>query len=139
MICSIYVRTLRLKTKLTIQLHSLVLPTLIVISELQITSNKLFTWFNNNHMKVIPHFWKKSTSFEFKNSEKSLFWWNLVDSNSIEKLLGIHIDSGLTFDEHIFSICNKIGNKINVLSILVNYMSFDKTLEFSHWHLHVFT
>ena len=27
-----------------------------VISELQITSNKLFTWFNNNHMKVIPHF-----------------------------------------------------------------------------------
>ena len=110
-----------------------------VISELQITSNKLFTWFNNKHMKVIPHFWKKSTSFEFKNSEKSLFWWNLVDSNSIEKLLGIHIDSGLTFDEHIFSICNKIGNKINVLSILVNYMSFDKTLEFSHWHLHVFT
>ena len=110
-----------------------------VISELQITSNKLFTWFNNKHMKVIPHFWKKSTSFEFKNSEKSLFWLNLVDSNSIEKLLGIHIDSGLTFDEHIFSICNKIGNKINVLSILVNYMSFDKTLEFSHWHLHVFT
>ena len=110
-----------------------------VISELQITSNKLFTWFNNKHMKVIPHFWKKSTSFEFKNSEKSLFWWNLVDSNSIEKLLGIQIDSGFTFDEHIFSICNKIGKKINVLSILVNYMSFDKTLEFSHWHLHVFT
>ena len=110
-----------------------------VISELQITSNKLFTWFNNNHMKVIPHFWKKSTSFDFKNSEKSLFWWNLVDSNSIEKLLGIQIDSGFTFDEHIFSICNKIGKKINVLSILVNYMSFDKTLEFSHWHLHVFT
>ena len=110
-----------------------------VISELQITSNKLFTWFNNNHMKVIPHFWKKSTSFEFKNSEKSLFWWNLVDSNSIEKLLGIQIDSGFTFDEHIFSICNKIVKKINVLSILVNYMPFDKTLEFSHWHLHVFT
>ena len=110
-----------------------------VISELQITSNKLFTWFNNNHMKVIPHFWKKSTSFEFKNSEKSLFWWNLVDSNSIEKLLGIQIDSGFTFDEHIFSICNKIGKKINVLSILVNYMPFDKTLEFNHWHLHVFT
>ena len=110
-----------------------------VISELQITSNKLFTWFNNNHMKVIPHFWKKSTSFEFKNSEKSLFWWNLVDSNPIEKLLGIQIDSGFTFDEHIFSICNKIGKKINVLSILVNYMPFDKTLEFSHWHLHVFT
>ena len=110
-----------------------------VISELQITSNKLFTWFNNKHMKVIPHFWKKSTSFEFKNSEKSLFWWNLVDSNSIEKLLGIQIDSGFTFDEHIFSICNKIGKKINVLSILVNYMPFDKTLEFSHWHLHVFT
>ena len=25
-----------------------------VISELQITANKLFTWFNNNHMKANP-------------------------------------------------------------------------------------
>ena len=52
----------------------------------------------------------------------------MVESSSIEKLLGIQIDSDLTFDEHISSICNKVGKKINVLSRLVNYMSLDKHL-----------
>ena len=37
------------------------------------------------------------------------------------------VDSDLTFDKHISFICNnKVGKKINVLSRLVNYMSFDK-------------
>ena len=42
-----------------------------VIFELQITASKLFTWFDNNHMKVNP---EKSN---LQNSEKSLFWWSL--------------------------------------------------------------
>ena len=50
----------------------------------------------------------------------------MVESSSTEKLLGIQIDSELTFDMHISSLSNKVGNKINVLSRLVNYMSFDK-------------
>ena len=44
----------------------------IVFSELQITASKLFIWFNNNHMKANPE--KNIPSFEFQNSEKSLFW-----------------------------------------------------------------
>ena len=44
-----------------------------VISELQITASKLFTWFNNNLMKSNPE--KNLPSFEFQNSEKS-FWWS---------------------------------------------------------------
>ena len=39
-------------------------------------------------------------------------------------MLGIQIDFDLTFDEHISTICNKVGK--NVLSRLVNYISFDK-------------
>ena len=50
----------------------------------------------------------------------------MVESSSTEKLLGPQINSGLTFDQHFFSICNKVGKKINVLSHLVNYMLFDK-------------
>ena len=50
----------------------------------------------------------------------------MVESSSIERLLEIQIDSGLSFDEHISSICNKVGKKINVVSCIVNYMSFDK-------------
>ena len=48
----------------------------------------------------------------------------LVESSSTEKLLGIQTD--LTFDEQISSVCNKEGKKLIVLSRLVNYMSFDK-------------
>ena len=61
-----------------------------------------------------------------KTPKKAYFGGALVESSSTEKLLGIKIDSDLTFDEHISSICNKVAKKINVLSRLVNYMSLDK-------------
>ena len=64
--------------------------------------------------------------FKLKNFEKSFFGGVLVESSSTEKLLRIQIDSDLTFDEYISSICNKVAKKINVLSRLVNYMSLDK-------------
>ena len=53
---------------------------------------------------------------------KAYFGGALVESSSTEKF----IDFDLTFDEHISSICNKVGKKINVLSCLVNYMSSNK-------------
>ena len=61
-----------------------------------------------------------------KIPKKAYFDGALVESSSTEKLLGIQIDSDLTFDEHISSICKKVGKKINLLSRLVNHMSFDK-------------
>ena len=57
---------------------------------------------------------------------KKLIGRALVESSSTEKLLGIQIVSNLTFNEHIPSICNKVGKKVNVLSRLVNYMTFEK-------------
>ena len=61
-----------------------------------------------------------------KIPKKPYFVGALVESSSTAKLLGIKTDSDLTFDEHISFICNEEGKKINVLSRLVNYMSFDK-------------
>ena len=61
-----------------------------------------------------------------KTPKKAYFCGALIESISTEKLLGIQIDSDLTFDEHLSSICNKIVQKINVLSRLVNYVSLDK-------------
>ena len=95
-----------------------------VISELQITASKLFTWFDNNHMKANPE--KSHLLLSSKTPKKAYFGGALVESSSTEKLLGIQIDSDLTFDEHISSICNKVSKKIYLLSRLVNYMSFDK-------------
>ena len=91
-----------------------------VISELQITASILFTWFDNNHMKANPQ--QSRILLSSKTSKKAYFGETLVESGSTEKLLGIKIDSHLTFDKHISSICNKAAKKINVLSRLVNYM-----------------
>ena len=46
-----------------------------VISELQITARKLFTWFNNNHIKANPE--KSHLPLSPKTLKKSLLWWNL--------------------------------------------------------------
>ena len=48
------------------------------------------------------------------NVEKSHLLLNggaMVEWSSTEKLLGIQIDSDLTFDKHISYICNKVGRK----------------------------
>ena len=81
----------------------------IVISELQITASNLFTWFDNNHMKDNPE--KSHLLLSFKILKKAYFGGALIESSSTEKLLKIQIDSDLTFDEHISSICNKVGKK----------------------------
>ena len=67
---------------------------------------------------------KKPPSFTFQNSEKNLFWWSLGRIKFNWRI--DQIDSDLTFDKHLFSICNKVAKKINVLNRLVNYMSLDK-------------
>ena len=98
-----------------------------VISELQITASKRFTGFDNNHMKANRE--KSHLFLSSKTQKKASFGGALVESNSTEKLLGIQTDFDLTFDEHVTSICNKPGKKINVLSRLVNYMSLDRRLK----------
>ena len=80
------------------------LPTLI---QLQITASKLFyglttiTWKPTN----------KKPPLSSKTPKKAYFGGALVESSSTEKLLVIQIDSALTFDDHISSICNKVGKK----------------------------
>ena len=67
---------------------------------------------SNNHMKA-------------NHIPQAYFGGALVELCSTEKSHGIQIDSDPTFDVHIFSLCNKAGKKIHVLSCFVNYMSFD--------------
>ena len=44
-------------------------------------------------------------------------------SSSYEKLLGILIDSDLSFDKHIKSSCRKAGQKLNSLARISNYVT----------------
>ena len=55
--------------------------------------------------------WKKPPFLSSKAPKKAYFGGAFVESSSTEKLLGIQTDSGLTFDEHISSVCNKVSKK----------------------------
>ena len=46
-----------------------------VISKLQITASKFFTWFGNIHMKANPE--KSHILLSSETTKKSLFWWGL--------------------------------------------------------------
>ena len=62
-----------------------------VVFELQITACKFFTWFDNNHMKANSE--KSHLLLSSKTPKKAYFGGDLVESNPIEKLLGIRSDS----------------------------------------------
>ena len=53
------------------------------------------------------------------NIENEKIW----ESNK-QKLLGLDIDRNLNFNEHVSSLCRKVGNKLSVLARLSNFMSF---------------
>ena len=44
------------------------------------------------------------------------------------KLLGIEIDSKLTFNKHVETLCSKVNNKISAFSRLNNYISREQAL-----------
>ena len=50
---------------------------------------------------------KKFQSMILKRSGNSNAHTIEIDGNKIDDLLGIHIDNKLTFDDHIFTLCNK--------------------------------
>ena len=49
-----------------------------------------------------------------------------IESSNSEKLLGVTIDSKLSFDDHITILCRKTSQKLHALSRVASYMSFDK-------------
>ena len=72
------------------------------------------------------------------NSSKSHFLISPCEMNSIqiqnsyikasssEELLGIKIDSNLTFHHHIISLCSKANKKLSALSKVSKHMGINK-------------
>ena len=50
----------------------------------------------------------------------------LLKTSTKETLLGILIDSELSFDQHISSICSKASKKLHALGCIATFMSFSK-------------
>ena len=94
------------------------------IEFLEPTINSIFAWFRNkelivnsgkNYFLVSPY---QKISLKILDST--------VESSPCEELLGITVDSELTFHKHIISICSKPNQKPNALARIIKYLSIDK-------------
>ena len=51
---------------------------------------------------------------------------NTIESEMKQELLGITIDSNLSFEEHASNICKKASQKLNALARISSYMDIQK-------------
>ena len=95
-----------------------------VIQKLKFITNNFFERFKNNHMKASADkchllvtrdtdVTAKIGEFDVKNSRE-------------EKLLGVKIDSKLSFENHVSSLCKKASQKLHALARVVNFMDLAK-------------
>ena len=95
-----------------------------VVNNLEHFSTILFKWLNNNYMKVNTG---KSHLLLSGNSRATATIDNsYIESEDQQVLLGITIDSNLTFENHINSICKKASQKLNALARIAPYMNIQK-------------
>ena len=61
---------------------------------------------------------------------KDSYPWNIndltINSENSEKLLGIEIDTKLSFEQRISTLCNKASNQLNVIRRIQKYKGFNE-------------
>ena len=91
-----------------------------VTNKLEHATDVMLNWFNSNLMQANPNKFHYIL-FNRNNSNEinSICVRNMIlESKSDVKLLGVHIDSKLSFDLHVSEICKRAGRKLNVLGRL---------------------
>ena len=96
----------------------------LAIEELETSSSILFKWLQNNYMKVNTD---KSHLLLSRNvSLTSNIDNKLIESENEQVLLGVTIDSNLSFEKHINNLCKKASQKLNPLARISGYITFRK-------------
>ena len=90
-----------------------------VFNNLEHLLSILFKWLNGNYMKV-----NTGRSHLLVSSAK--IDNDYIGSEKEQVLLGITIDSNLTFENRINNICKRASQKLNALARVVPYMSMQK-------------
>ena len=97
-----------------------------LIGKLEHDSLPSIEWFNSNflklnagkcHLVISGH---KYESVWAKVGETKIWEENRV------KLLGVDIDSKLSFKNHVSSLCTKAGRKLTALTLLVSFLTIEK-------------
>ena len=95
-----------------------------VSENLEKSSAILFKWLKDNYMKINTD---KSHLIMSGNAKVTAnIDGNFIESENQQELLGILIDSNLTFDDHITNICKKVSQKLNALTRVSTYMDIPK-------------
>ena len=95
-----------------------------VVNNLEHLSSILFKWLNDNYMKVNTG--KSHLLVSGNVRSKAKIDNNYIESEKEQVLLGIKIDSNLTFENHINNICKKASQKLNALARVAPYMNTQK-------------
>ena len=72
---------------------------------------------------------KRQVTIVKRNSDVSNHYILNIDDNQVTseksiELLDININKNLSFDEHVYSLCKKAINQLNVMSRLHRYLGF---------------
>ena len=98
-----------------------------VIEQLEKDTKLILSWFETNKLKANPD------KFHFLLSDhlldKSIKIGKVEIQNSeCEKLLGIKIDSKLSFKEHVTTLCDKASNKLHALNRVARFITVRQKL-----------
>ena len=96
----------------------------LVVEELEVSSSVLFTWLRNNYMKANTH--KSHLLLSGNIDLNANIDGNVIESEDSQVLLGITIDSNLSFNTHINNLCKKASAKLNALARISGYMNLPK-------------
>ena len=94
------------------------------VEELEISSSILYTWLKNNYMKVNTD--KSHLHLSDKNKLAANIDGNVIESEDNQVLLGITIESNLSFNKRINNLCKKASAKLNALARISGYMNLLK-------------
>ena len=97
-----------------------------VVNNLENSSSILFEWLNDNYMKVNTG--KSHLLVSGNVRSKAKIDNNYIESEKEQVLLGITIDSNLTFENHINNICKKASQKLNALVRVASYMNMQRRI-----------
>ena len=95
-----------------------------VLNEIKSASEKLFSWFQDYYKKMNPE--KFHLLLSNTKDLKINVWDESISNSRKEKLLGVTIDSKLSFEEHVEDLCKKASQKINALARLATYMNLEQ-------------
>ena len=91
---------------------------------LEENTNELVNWFQNNYMKSNED--KNYLIVTNCDNGSAKIGNHKIDCSQSVKLLGVHIDNKLNFNEHVSKMCKKVSTKLHALARISPFMSTEK-------------